>query len=204
IVAAAAARGAEAPSVWLDRGHCRAEQDQLRDAAADFARAAAMGVRHLEPLQALALLAAGDRAGYRTVATRILDFLNTKAQPSDPIELLVWPLVLPAGETPDLSKSIALLEQVVTPKCPDAMGLRTLGAALLRAGKPREAIRRLEEGCKMRSENFPSAWLLLALAHHRAGSPADAKKWFDRAANWLDDPDSDYDLEWSDRLKVRL
>src|SRR5262249_29505154 len=131
-------------------------------------------------------------------------FLNTKAQPSDPIELLVWPLVLPAGETPDLSKSIALLEQVVTPKCPDAMGLRTLGAALLRAGKTKEAIRRLEERCKMRSGNFPSGWLLLALARHGAGGRAEARKWFDRAGNWRDDPDSDYDLEWSDRLKVRL
>jgi tetratricopeptide (TPR) repeat protein len=67
-----------------------------------------------------------------------------------------------------------------------------------------DAIRRLEEACKVRAEDFPSAWLLLALAHHRAGSPADAKRWFDRAAKWLDDPDSDYDLGWPDRLRLRL
>ena len=124
---AAVELGAEDPSVWLDRGHCHAEQGRFREAAADFARAAASRVQNVEPLQALALLAAGDRDGYRTIAARILDYLKSKAEEFDPIEMLAWPLVLPAGEKFDLTKPIALLEQTVAAKDPDVEDLRTLG-----------------------------------------------------------------------------
>jgi WD40 repeat protein/tetratricopeptide (TPR) repeat protein len=206
-LSAAIDRGAEDPSVWLDRGNARAEQGRFRAAAADFGRAQAMGVMHVDPLQALALLAAGDRAAYRALAARILAFLNTKAEEPysyDPIEFLLWPLVLPAGETLDLSKPIALLGKQVARGKTDAEDLRTLGAALLRSGKTQDAIRRLEEACHAQPEGLPSAWLLLAIARQRAGDPAEAKKWFDRAAKWLDDPQRTAGLEWFDRLKLRL
>src|SRR5262249_47727004 len=128
-LSAAIDRGAEDPSVWLDRGQASAEQGRFREAAADVGRAQAMGVVHVEPLQALALLAAGDRAAYQALAARILAFLNTKAEESDPIELLLWPLVLPAGETFDLSKPIGLLGKKVARGRTGAEDLRTLGAA---------------------------------------------------------------------------
>ncbi len=67
-----------------------------------------------------------------------------------------------------------------------------------------DAIRRLEEACPAQPEDLPSAWLLLAIARHRAGDPAEAKKWFDRAAKWLGDPHRTAGLEWFDRLKLRL
>jgi WD40 repeat protein/tetratricopeptide (TPR) repeat protein len=201
---AAIERDAPDPSVWLDRGNARAEQGRFREAAADFAHAQAMGVPHAETLQALALLAADDRAGYQAAAGRILDFLNTKAEENDPIEVLLWPLVLPAGENRDLSKAIAVLETRVARETTSPEDLRTLGAALLRAGKDKEAIRRLEEACRARPDDLPSARLLEAIAHRRAGKPAEAKKWFDRAVKWLNNPDNTAHLSWEDRLKLRL
>ena len=166
-----------------------------------------MGVEHVEPLQALALLAAGDRAAYRAVAARILALLNTKAHAtysSYAFNFLLWPLVLPAGESFDLSKPVARLGEQVAPGPTAAENLCTLGAALLRSGKTMDAIRRLEEACHAQPEDLPSAWLLLAIARHRAGDPAEAKKWFDRAAKWLGDPHRTAGLEWFDRLKLRL
>ncbi len=201
---AAIERGADDPSVWLDRGNARAEQGRFREAAADFAHAQTMEVPYVEPLQALALLAADDRAGYRSVAARILAFLNTKAEEFDPIEVLLWPLVLPAGEQLDLSKPIALLEKKLDENNPDAEDLRTLGAALLRAGKFKEAIPRLYQACRARPEDLPSARLLGAIAHRRAGHPAEAKQWFDRAVELMDDPKKTAHLDWQDRLKLRL
>jgi Flp pilus assembly protein TadD len=47
--------------------------------------------------------------------------------------------------------------------------LNTLGAALYRAGRFDEAIRRLEEGLQSRGGGNPADWPLLAMADHRLG-----------------------------------
>jgi WD40 repeat protein/tetratricopeptide (TPR) repeat protein len=196
-------RGAEDPSVWLDRGNAHAEQGHFREAAADFAHAGTMG-EHVEPWQALALLGAGDRPGYRAACARILRFLNQQTQPSYVVERLTWPLVLPAGENLDLSTPIAHLEKTVADNKTDSEALRTLGAALLRAGKIDDAVRRLDEACRLEPDSLPSAWLLRAIAYHRAGKTAEAKKSFARATRWLDNPANSAHLDWQDRLKLRL
>ena len=48
--------------------------------------------------------------------------------------------------------------------------LNTLGAVLYRAGRYSDAIRRLEEGIRLRNgESDPHDWVFLAMAHHRLG-----------------------------------
>src|SRR5262245_13920490 len=59
--------------------------------------------------------------------------------------------------------------------------LNTLGAALYRAGRYDEAIRRLEEGIRLQGgESLPVDWAFLAMAHHRLGHRAEARRWLDR------------------------
>jgi hypothetical protein len=59
--------------------------------------------------------------------------------------------------------------------------LNTLGAALYRAGRFEEAIRRLNEGAKTRGdEGVPKGFAFLAMAHHRLGHQDDAKHWLDK------------------------
>ena len=61
------------------------------------------------------------------------------------------------------------------------MILNTLGAALYRAGRFEESIRRLEESIAGRNgESQPQDWVFLALAHHRLGHGAEARRWLDR------------------------
>jgi hypothetical protein len=56
--------------------------------------------------------------------------------------------------------------------------LTTLGAALYRAGRFAEAIRRLNEGFQTRGVgSLPRGFAFLALAHHRLGHRDEAQRW---------------------------
>ena len=62
-------------------------------------------------------------------------------------------------------------------------GRYVLGAALLRAGRPGEAIGRFEQSLTAQPD-WPNHGLNaygLALAHHRLGHPEEARRWLDRA-----------------------
>jgi hypothetical protein len=64
----------------------------------------------------------------------------------------------------------------------------TLGAALLRVGRPAEAIPRLEDA--MRRRDRPESVfdeLLLALAYHQLGDDANGRRWLARASQVLDE-----------------
>ena len=62
--------------------------------------------------------------------------------------------------------------------------LNTLGAALYRAGRFEEAIRRLHEGINLRNgAEEPLDWPFLAMAHHRLGHVDEARRWLDRLRN---------------------
>jgi hypothetical protein len=59
--------------------------------------------------------------------------------------------------------------------------LNTLGAALYRAGRFEEAIRRLNKSSKTQGdEGVPKRFAFLAMAHHRLGHQDDAKHWLDK------------------------
>ena len=59
--------------------------------------------------------------------------------------------------------------------------LNTLGAALYRAGRFAEAVRRLEEGIQQsKGVSREADWVFLAMAHHRLGHHDEARRWLDR------------------------
>jgi tetratricopeptide (TPR) repeat protein len=59
--------------------------------------------------------------------------------------------------------------------------LNTLGAALYRAARFEDAIRRLEEGIQLRNGiSLPQNWVFLALAHHRLGHRDDARRYLEQ------------------------
>ena len=80
--------------------------------------------------------------------------------------------------------------------------LNTLGAALYRAGRFDEAIRRLEEAIRLRGgDGLPQDWAFLAMAHHRLGHRDEARRWLDRLRDHQ--PSTDPDQFWNE-LEIRL
>jgi hypothetical protein len=78
----------------------------------------------------------------------------------------------------------------------------TLGAIQYRAGQDAETVQELNESIRLHPNGGMSLdFLLLAMAHHRLGKPADARTWFEKAtqAHAKQAPDS-----WSERLEWQL
>ncbi len=139
----------------------------------------------------LALLAAGDRDGVRRAAADLLDRFGTTADP-DEANKVAWSYVLAPDPVADCEALVRLAENT----------LKTHGAALYRAGRYDEAIRRLEEGFPLRNgTNVPQGWAFLAMAHCRLGHQTEAHRWLDRLKQHQ--PSTDPAQFWNE-LEVRL
>ena len=76
------------------------------------------------------------------------------------------------------------------------------GAALCRAGKFEESVRRLEERTKLlNGAEEPTDWPFLAMAHHRLGDSDEARRWLDRLHNRQ--PSTDPNRFWTE-LEIYL
>jgi hypothetical protein len=96
---------------------------------------------------------------------------------------VAWSSVMAMSEELDLSELVRLAELAVNgaPEHQRAILLNTLGAALYRAGRFAEAVRRLEEGVQKRGGvSVEADWVFLAMAHHRLGHDDAARRWLDR------------------------
>jgi tetratricopeptide (TPR) repeat protein len=93
-------------------------------------------------------------------------------------------LVSPGGEGP-LRAASALIPGRTLSK--EANRLKTLGAALYRAGRLEEAVQRLSEAVRAYGrDGTHTYWLFLAMAHQRLGHAEEARRWLDQAVRWLD------------------
>jgi hypothetical protein len=65
----------------------------------------------------------------------------------------------------------------------DSGQLAHIALACCRAGKPDQAVQTITQG---KADDWPVAWLVLALAHHELGKQDEARRWLDRADTWMD------------------
>jgi WD40 repeat protein/tetratricopeptide (TPR) repeat protein len=151
----------------------------------------------------VALLASGDRAGWRRASATMLDRFGG-AGAAGPANTVAWACALGPGATADRGVPVRLAEVALR----DGTGssrdvyLNTLGAALYRAGRYAEAIRRLEEGIERRGgTSLPEDAPFLAMAHHRPGHPDEARSWLDKLRHYQ--PSGRPDRFWDD-LTIRL
>jgi hypothetical protein len=63
---------------------------------------------------------------------------------------------------------------------------RTLGVALYRAGDWRAAAEALHKGAELRAGGDSSDWFFLAMAHRQLGDKDEARRWYDKAVEWMD------------------
>jgi WD40 repeat protein/serine/threonine protein kinase/lipoprotein NlpI len=197
---------------WEMRGEWYVERGKWRQAADDFARAFELNLEKNTLAgyrSALALLQGGDAKGYRA---RCAALLERAVKEADAVAAnnLVWACVVGPGAVDDPNLLVRRMEKVVRDWPGTWVYMNTLGAALYRARRDEDAVRRLSAGVAAHGKGgLPQDWLFLAMAHHRLGMADEARKWLDRAARFLDRPDPRHPAtgerdSWSDRIETQL
>jgi tetratricopeptide (TPR) repeat protein len=165
------------------RGWAYAEQAKWDRAIADYSQ-----VAQLKPEltfgwhnKAMAHLAKQELSAYRQICAQMLArFGSTKdAGTADTVAYLS--VLKPDAET-DTEALIQLAEMAVVREPDSAVYLETLGAALYRANRYEDAVKRLNEAVKKQGAGG-SAWMqqFLAMAHHRLGHADEARQWLAKA-----------------------
>ena len=187
-----AERPQDAAPLWTARGYRFAQRQRWSEAATDYLEAVLLEpeVGYPRDYQILALMAAGDHNGLRRAQ---FDMLGRFGKTKDPeiANNVAWWSARTKGEEPNLSEAVRLAEIAVNGAPEDQKGdhLNTLGAALYRARRYAEAVKRLDEGIqKHNGKSEPQEWVFLALAHHRLGHHEQARRWLDRFQDYRPKP----------------
>jgi tetratricopeptide (TPR) repeat protein len=123
-----------------------------------------------------------NRAGVQRACQDLLEKFGNATDPAQ-ANGVAWSCVLVPDAVADREAPIRLAEDALARWSGGEKSevLITLGAALYRAGRFEEAIRRLNESSKTRGgEGVPKGFAFLAMAHHRLGHQDDAKHWLDK------------------------
>jgi WD40 repeat protein len=198
---------------WL-RGAAPAAAGQWDEAAAAYDQAVVQCPEDWQSWYHAALvhLLRDDADGYRRLCAGALAHFDGTEDPLAAV-YLAWAGALDAQAKVDPARLLRLAERATAADPDSYLMLRSLGAALLRAGRPEAALQRLNKAAGVQKE-CPTTWLLLALAHQRLGHTDEARKWLRQAQQWIDPaapdkpagdvalpgPDS---LAWTERLGVQ-
>ena len=220
---ALAARGQwdQAEAAYAEAARARPRNASVRDALARFHagrgrldRAAAVLAEAVRVMPddaglgrrwALVLLESGDREGWRGACAMLLDRFGWTIDPRAAGEV-ARTCALGPGAAADPAVPVRLAEVFAGSSWsgPEKVNnaLSTLGAALYRAGRSDDAIRRLEEAIRTRGgAGAPRDWAFLAMAHHRLGHRDEARRWLDQICGHY--PSTDPGQFW-DELEIRL
>ena len=195
------------PSFWphhADRGNILARLGRYREAAADFARAIDLGGNHwwLGWRLGLAHLAVGDIEGYRRARKTVLARDGRSESPYLFGHADFTGSLAPGG-VDDPAQLVALAERACAIAPRSDFYQAFLVAALYRAGRYEDAIRRADQAKAEGVERLWTAWPFLAMAHARLGHHEKARELLDKSearANSmpLDGP------AWDKRLTIEI
>ncbi|HEY8506634.1 MAG TPA: tetratricopeptide repeat protein, partial [Gemmataceae bacterium] len=152
------------------------------EAAAEFDRAVERlpGNADLWHCRAVARLMAGDRAGYRAACAGMCERFGATADPGDAAHTVAACVVLPDA-VPDPERLLPLARVAA----PGRHGnVRLLGAACYRAGRYAEALEHFAAAERLRKPRAAD-WAFRAMAHHRLGRHAEARRCLGQARRWV-------------------
>src|SRR5262249_19597598 len=153
---------------------------------------------------ALAYLAAGQRDPYRRLCADLLRRPGGILYPGH-ANRDAWPFVLAPDAVTDFAPAVELAGRPVENGYRGRERLPPLGAVLYRAGRFKEAAQRLQEAVQAHGkEGTPLARLFLAMASHRLGDRAAARRWLDHAAPAPAEEEREGESAWHQRLELRL
>ncbi len=95
----------------------------------------------------------------------------------------------PDAKLRDPHQAVTLGKQAVELEPKQGMWWNTLGVAHYRAGDGKAAIAALEKSMELRQGGDAFDWFFLAMAHWQLGDKKEARKWYDRAVEWMEKND---------------
>src|SRR5262249_25889137 len=106
----------------------------------------------------------------------------------------------------DAHRAVALAKKAVELKPREGNYWQTLAWAEYRAGDWNAAVAAMEKVKKLGSPGDSTEWFLLARAHGKAGGKDDARKWYDKAEEWMakNQPRNEELLRFRAEAKERL
>jgi WD40 repeat protein/serine/threonine protein kinase len=169
---------------WVLRGSVYAELGQWDTASADFIKAAECKEPHEEAWYSRAMLHLrdGNKGGYRKICSEMLQRFGGGA---------TWTCTLSPASGADPDRIVSLAQNLLAKSSRDHWHVTQLGAALYRAGRFDEAVKRLSEATELSADpyrtNMLQTWFFLAMAHHRLAHAEEARRWLDKAIQGTDE-----------------
>jgi tetratricopeptide (TPR) repeat protein len=130
---------------------------------------------------AIACLKTGDQETYREICESLLDRVELNPLNLPPINLVAWMCAIGPDAVADPRRPVFLAELLLQ-RLPDEPTTRhaylnTIGGVCLRAGRYKEAVKHLKNALASTNDGGSKQdWLLLALAYHHLGRPAEARR----------------------------
>jgi len=159
---------------------------------------------------ALVCLAVGDVTAFRescmAAQKQVVESDDFAAK-----NVAAWTCTLIPNAVADYSLALDLAQQATESDPKSDPFLNTLGAALYRAGRHKEAleqltrlVERMEEPDRTMTISPAYAWYFLAMAHQALGRPDDAVTWLEKADQWTEQElrDEETPPSWKRRLTL--
>jgi Tfp pilus assembly protein PilF len=167
------------------RGRTYAELGQWQKATAELDEAMKCKQPHPEAwyLRALLYLRDGNLDGYRRICADMLQRFG-KTDDADKADTLAWTCIWAPNAVADAAQPVHLAEKAVAKDPKSFSYCLTLGAALYRAGRFEDAIKRLTEASALKPDPEDTRayhWFFLAMAHDRLRHADEARNWLEKA-----------------------
>lgn len=131
------------------------------------------------------------RTGHEKESQRIFsEVLREDSPKTGHINSIAWFLATDdCRSSGDVCRALKLAKQAVkiaSSKRSRFQGLNTLGVAQYRAGQWKAAIQTLHEGMDLRADEGTSrSFFFLAMAHWQVGDKKEARQWYDKSVQWM-------------------
>jgi tetratricopeptide (TPR) repeat protein len=194
-------------AAWINRGTAYAELAQWQKAATDLAKVTELQINKVTVWyrRAVLCLKLGDQKAYRQVCAAMLDSFRD-ALP-ETARLVAWTCVLGPDGVVKPGPVVELAEQRAAQNAKNRSDQTFFGAALYRAGRFKEAQRRLDQAAKLPADPFQPVehtWLFLAMTHQRLGHAKEARVWLEKASQQMEQTTKGVNPPWNRRLTSQL
>ncbi len=167
------------------RGHCYWNLKDDTKAIAEFRTAIRLQPDNAQAHYGLGLVVSGT--GVWTEAMEAYErALRLKPDYAEAHNSLAWlRATCPDPKFRDPARAVVSAKRAVELAPKEANFWNTLGAAHYRAGGFPAAIQALEKSMELAKGGDSLDWFFLAMAHRQLGQEEEARKWYDRAVEWM-------------------